>query len=92
MVSEKVFFEENNGARQATKNVANLSQDQISIFKQLFQQRMNELQEKNQLPKFEFDANVYLELNPDVKEAGVNPYQHYLEFGIKEGRRTQRDI
>ena len=80
MVSEKVFFEENNGARQATKNVANLSQDQISIFKQLFQQRMNELQEKNQLPKFEFDANVYLELNPDVKEAGVNPISTL--FGI----------
>ena len=28
----------------------------------------------------------YLELNPDVKAAGVNPYQHYIECGIKEGR------
>ena len=36
-----------------------------------------------------FDPNVYLELNPDVKAAGANPYQHYLEFGIKKGRRIR---
>jgi predicted 3-demethylubiquinone-9 3-methyltransferase (glyoxalase superfamily) len=36
-----------------------------------------------------FDPNVYMELNSDVKAAGVNPYQHYLEFGIKEGRRIR---
>lgn len=34
-----------------------------------------------------FDAERYLALNPDVKAAGANPYQHYLRFGIKEGRR-----
>lgn len=34
-----------------------------------------------------FDAERYLALNPDVKAAGANPYQHYLKFGIKEGRR-----
>ena len=36
-----------------------------------------------------FDPNVYMELNSDVKAAGVNPYQHYLEFGMKEGRRIR---
>ena len=36
-----------------------------------------------------FDPNVYMELNPDLKAAGVNPYQHYLEFGIKKGRRIR---
>jgi predicted 3-demethylubiquinone-9 3-methyltransferase (glyoxalase superfamily) len=36
-----------------------------------------------------FDPNVYLELNSDVKAAGANPFQHYLEFGIKEGRRIR---
>ena len=36
-----------------------------------------------------FDPNVYMELNSDVKAAGVNPYQHYLQFGIKEGRRIR---
>ena len=33
-----------------------------------------------------FDENRYLELNPDVQAAGLDPYEHYLEFGIKEGR------
>ena len=37
----------------------------------------------------QFDANLYLELNPDVKAAGVNPYQHYLQHGIKAGRRIK---
>lgn len=36
--------------------------------------------------RFNFDADVYLELNPDVKAAGVDPYRHYLEFGINEKR------
>lgn len=36
---------------------------------------------------FVFDADRYLELNPDVKAAGVNPYKHYLLFGLAKGRR-----
>ena len=36
-----------------------------------------------------FDHGTYLALNPDVKEAGLDPYQHYLEYGIKEGRRIR---
>ena len=38
---------------------------------------------------FKFDPSLYLELNPDVKAAGVDPYKHYLEFGINEGRRIR---
>ena len=33
-----------------------------------------------------FDAPWYLEQNQDVKLSGVNPLQHYWEFGAKEGR------
>jgi len=33
-----------------------------------------------------FDANFYLSRNPDVAAAGVDPYQHYLAYGWKEGR------
>lgn len=40
---------------------------------------------KNILP-FDFDGHEYLELNRDVKEAGVDPVAHYLNFGLKEGR------
>ena len=33
-----------------------------------------------------FDAAYYLAKNPDVKAAGIDPYQHYLASGYKEGR------
>jgi len=33
-----------------------------------------------------FDATFYLAHNPDVAAAGVDPYQHYLDYGAKEGR------
>ena len=33
-----------------------------------------------------FDADFYLEQNPDIAEDGVNPQQHYVEYGWKEGR------
>lgn len=36
---------------------------------------------------FEFNAERHLELHPDVRNSGINPYEHYLVFGIKEGRR-----
>jgi len=35
----------------------------------------------------DFEVEKYLKFNPDVREAGVNPYKHFLEFGIDEGRR-----
>ena len=34
----------------------------------------------------DFDAAYYLAHNPDVAAAGVDPLQHYLTFGWKEGR------
>jgi len=39
----------------------------------------------SQLPE-DFDDEVYLKLNPDVKKAGVDPKEHFLSHGIKEGR------
>lgn len=33
-----------------------------------------------------FDAQAYLQANPDVAAAGVNPWRHYTEFGQGEGR------
>jgi hypothetical protein len=33
-----------------------------------------------------FDTEAYLSANPDVKAAGIDPYQHYLQYGWKEGR------
>ena len=33
-----------------------------------------------------FDSKAYLAANPDVAAAGVDPWTHYQQFGIKEGR------
>lgn len=35
-----------------------------------------------------FDPEWYLLANPDVANAGVDPYRHYVEFGAAEGRST----
>ncbi|MCK9797318.1 TylF/MycF family methyltransferase [Pseudomonas sp. MAFF 302030] len=34
----------------------------------------------------DFSAEHYLHLHPDVKAAGLDPAQHYLRFGLNEGR------
>lgn len=39
----------------------------------------------------DFDPDTYLELNDDVKRAGVDPVEHYLVHGIKEKRKYTRD-
>lgn len=39
----------------------------------------------NGLPA-DFDPEYYLVINADVKEAGLDPVQHYLNFGRAEGR------
>ncbi|HZX28255.1 MAG TPA: phytanoyl-CoA dioxygenase family protein [Telluria sp.] len=36
-----------------------------------------------------FDPALYLQANPDVAAAGVNPLEHYLAHGRKEGRRLR---
>ncbi len=33
-----------------------------------------------------FSAKDYLEINKDVKESGMNPYIHFINYGIAEGR------
>lgn len=35
----------------------------------------------------DFDAGSYLELNPDVRRAGVGAVEHYVAHGRREGRR-----
>jgi len=35
----------------------------------------------------DFDPERYLELNPDVREAGADPIRHWQEWGFKEGRK-----
>jgi hypothetical protein len=35
----------------------------------------------------EFDDELYLHLNPDVRSANIDPRRHYLRWGAAEGRR-----
>ena len=37
-------------------------------------------------PLPEFDAGFYLERYPDIAAAGVDPFEHYLLYGFREGR------
>ncbi|MET0372875.1 MAG: glycosyltransferase [Rhizorhabdus sp.] len=37
-------------------------------------------------PSREFNPAVYLEMNPDVREQGLEPLLHYLKFGWREKR------
>ena len=39
-----------------------------------------------------FDKQYYLDNNPDVLKADMNPLWHFLRFGWKEGRNPSRDI
>lgn len=36
-----------------------------------------------------FSTRFYVEANEDVRQAGVNPYQHFLKYGQAEGRRSE---
>lgn len=49
---------------------------------------LSEVLEKNaRLKSRKFNSKYYLESNPDVAAAGLNPLVHYLFHGQKEGRR-----
>ncbi len=37
-----------------------------------------------------FDSHYYLENYPDVREADLDPFLHYLRFGAPEGRNPNR--
>lgn len=39
----------------------------------------------------DFSSEHYLYLHPDVRMAGMDPAQHYLTWGLKEGRSYKRD-
>jgi hypothetical protein len=39
----------------------------------------------------DFDPAAYLELHQDVRDAGIDPWHHYLHHGLHEGRRYKRD-
>lgn len=53
--------------------------------------RRAENKEKQFLPA-DFSSKEYLDLHPDVRAAGIDPTQHYLEYGMREGRQYRRGV
>ncbi|KAA5606078.1 hypothetical protein F1188_08710 [Roseospira marina] len=43
-------------------------------------------------PNATFDTSAYLDANPDVLLAGVNPFTHFLTLGLSEGRSPNASI
>ena len=39
-----------------------------------------------------FDKDFYLEENEDIKESDLNPFEHFMRFGYKEGRLFFKNI
>ncbi|TWG65313.1 hypothetical protein [Aminobacter sp. J44] len=39
-----------------------------------------------------FDTKEYLDANPDVKAAGVNPFDHFNNHGLAEGRAPSSEL
>lgn len=71
-----------NGQKEERKNSNNLWKKIINVISK--EKKYNDLDDE-----FVFDPDLYLKLNPDVKTANVNPYEHYLKYGIKEKRRIR---
>lgn len=40
----------------------------------------------------DFSADYYCRLYPDIVEAGIEPFEHYIQFGIREKRQTLRAV
>ena len=67
------------------RDIKNLATGE-TVSNKIFDHLINQ-QSKKLLDFSSFDENLYLKLNPDVAIAGINPIEHFLRFGIKEGRK-----
>jgi hypothetical protein len=61
-----------------------ISSDQIKIMVKSISEWINAVTNRE---LSDFNPEIYLKLNPDVKAAGVDPCEHFIRFGIQEGRR-----
>ena len=65
------------------KKIIDFLKREINLLSKYKEYRM--LKNIKKLPK-NFDGEVYLKLNPDVKKAGHDPIKHFLEYGRIEKR------
>lgn len=59
----------------------------VSAFNKSYNNLINQ---SKGLPK-DFDPNLYLELHKDVRDGGMDPAKHFIQFGLTEGRKYKHD-
>ena len=69
---------------RAIDNIVNYANSQISWAEKFYGTTIPAITTPGAPPNF--DAAAYLAKNPDVARAGVDPLQHYIQFGRSEGR------
>ena len=88
--SQAILFEIENKFQGINKR---LNQHPVVINQSSIQ--TNQLKSKEYYPEKtienKFDADWYLEQNPDVAASGNDPYEHYMSHGKKEGRHPAFD-
>jgi SAM-dependent methyltransferase len=67
-------------------NIRGSAEDPVTNFSEDTEDMML-LTEAQRAPLSGFNAQRYLAANPDVRAAGINPYEHYMVHGWREGRR-----
>ncbi len=60
--------------------------DQIALALQSQAGIVEQEAEKERRAAIFFDSQWYLNAYPDIREAGVDPLEHFLDYGAKEGR------
>ena len=80
------FKNQSIGLLQKIKNKlrSQLRRNRLTVSAEFHGERSFSLDQKPWLVLF--DANWYVNQYNDVKESGLNPLEHYWEFGMKEGR------
>lgn len=79
------FFTKNNTTIK-TKDEEKKAEEIISNTVKVDNKEKRNKREILAMTKKYFDKEKYYELNPDVKESGMDAWEHYKSFGIKEGR------
>jgi glycosyltransferase involved in cell wall biosynthesis len=78
----------NGTGRAAARSIARLSRTMLLRLggRRLHANCVNLLNKRSLAASGLFDRTWYLQQNPDVRAAGVNPLSHYLRYGAAEGR------
>lgn len=79
-------FPPRNSENKMTVPAAVLESKEIDLIIESFDESLFDAQ-VSLIPPSEFDKDYYLTLYPDVANAGIDPYLHFINHGKSEGRR-----